>query len=192
MADREAIQGDHPVADSTPDFDGGEASTEATTYRSVAIRHLSAEAPEFTYHVDVAAVGGSNSSDWLGADPRCDWTQISRLGVDPAGVEFVNGARVDPSRWERNYLELLRRFQAQRCALILMSPPFTMPSMMGDAQRRGLDRRPYTQSLRSVASRNGVPLLDLPAVWERWERSVCRTGRSSPTESITRTTEAMN
>ena len=54
--------------------------------------------------------------------------------------------------------------------VILITPHFTMPSMMGFDDEWGVDRRPACQALREIAEAEAVGLADAARRWQRLAR----------------------
>lgn len=147
--------------------EGAEATSEYTTYREVAVRRLRTRFPQTTFTAVVAAVGGSHSAQWLGDDPTWDWGRVTSSKADIAVIEFVNDADQPADSWLATYDELMRRMDAQGARVLLTTPPFTNPVLMGDPAESGIDGRPYVAFLRDFARSRGIPIADVSRGWER-------------------------
>ena len=64
------------------------------------------------------------------------------------------------------YAEILRRVKALNAELILITPHFTMPTMMGFKSLREKENRPYVIALSKFAQDNRLGLADASARWE--------------------------
>ena len=140
--------------------EGGDSSTTWSAYPSVLERLLPP-------HVSVTPVayGGSRSTDWLDGDsPTCAWSAIEAAMPDLVTVEFVNDAGL--SEWEPAYEEIRSRVDALGAELLLMTPPPTMPAMMGVQSVREPDPRPYVAFLRQYAGTHAIALADISARFE--------------------------
>lgn len=157
---------------------GGDASTPDARYPAVFEKRLKAKYPEAKIEVDVIAVGGSNSRQWLWPDrflgrPGCDWQRIADARPDLVTIEFVNDAYLSPEQVDEVYGEILGRLGALQAEVILIAPHFTMPSMMGFGTLREPERRPYVLALRRFAASRGLALADATARWEHlWKEGI--------------------
>ncbi len=159
---------------------GGDASSPEMRYAAVFERRLREKFPAAKITVGVVAVGGSNSRQWLWPEkfPRakpgeCDWAKVAAEKPDLVTLEFVNDAGLSAADVDRVYGEILSRVRALGAELILITPHFTMPSMMGFASLREPERRPYVLALREFAAKNGLALADASARWEHlWKEGL--------------------
>ncbi|HEX3812178.1 MAG TPA: SGNH/GDSL hydrolase family protein [Mycobacteriales bacterium] len=147
--------------------EGGDSSSEQTAYPAVLSRLLRAAHPDVRIELTAVAVGGSNSTQWLGEEPRCDWERVAAEHPDLVTVEFVNDAGLAESAWEETYLEIVSRIRALGAEPLLTTPHFTMPAMMGIDDLRAADPRPYVRFIRDFAARQRIALADVSARWER-------------------------
>ena len=150
---------------------GGDASSPSTRYASVFERRLQAKYADAKIKVEIIAVGGSNSRQWLWPErfrglEGCDWHRIAQARPDLVTIEFVNDASLSPSAVEEVYGEILRRLQEIGAEVILITPHFTMPKMMGFRSLREPDGRPYVLALWKFAESHGLALADASARWE--------------------------
>jgi len=157
---------------------GGDASTPGTRYPAVFEKRLAAKYPDAPIEVETIAVGGSNSRQWLWPDrfpgrPGCDWQRIAEARPDLVTIEFVNDAYMSPEQVDEVYGEILHRVEAFQAEVILITPHFTMPSMMGFRSLREPERRPYVLALRKFAASRSLALADATARWEHlWKEGV--------------------
>lgn len=151
---------------------GGDASCPEMRYTAVFQRMLEKKYPAAKITVEVIAVGGSNSRQWLWPDKhahpsgQCDWRRIADAHPNLVTLEFVNDAGLSPEMVDEVYGEILRRVTALDAELLLITPHFTMPSMMGFKSLREKERRPYVLALRQFAEKHGLALADAAARWE--------------------------
>lgn len=150
---------------------GGDASGPSTRYPAVFQERLRAKYPRAKIEVETIAVGGSNSRQWLWPErypgrPGCDWERIARARPDLVTIEFVNDASLSPAQVEEVYGEILGRLAKIEAEVILITPHFTMPAMMGFRSLREPERRPYVLALREFADSRGLALADASARWE--------------------------
>jgi len=157
---------------------GGDASTPEARYPAVFEKRLKAKFPDAKIDVDAIAVGGSNSRQWLWPDrfpgrPGCDWQRIADARPDLVTIEFVNDAYMSPEQVGEMYGEILGRLKALEAEVILITPHFTMPRMMGFRTLREPERRPYVLALRRFAASRGLALADATARWEHlWKEGL--------------------
>ncbi len=157
---------------------GGDASSPATRYPAVFEKRLKAKFPEAAIAVETVAVGGSNSRQWLWPDrfpgrPGCQWQRIVAARPDLVTIEFVNDAYMTAEQVDEVYGESLRRLEPLEAEVILITPHFTMPSMMGFRSLREPERRRYVLALRGFAAARGLALADASARWEHlWKEGI--------------------
>lgn len=156
--------------------EGGDVSKPEFRYPDVFGRMLQEKFPSGNITVQTVAVGGSNSAQWLWPDKypfpnparleHCKWERVVEAKPDLVTVEFVNDAGLTPAGVVDRYTEILGRVQALGAEIILITPHFTMPSMMGFKSVREAERRPYVLALRQYAADHGLALADASARWE--------------------------
>ncbi len=157
---------------------GGDASSPSTRYAVVFKKRLKAKYPDANIRVETIAVGGSNSRQWLWPDRHpgrvgCDWQRIADARPDLVTIEFVNDAYMSPQTVKEVYGEILQRLRRLDAEVILITPHFTMPSMMGFRSLRESERRPYVIALRDFAKTNNLALADASARWEHlWKEGI--------------------
>ncbi len=151
---------------------GGDASAPETRYPAVFARRLKKRFPQADVHVVTVAVGGSNSRQWLYPDrfpgpvPQATrWQRLVDARPDLVTVEFVNDAGMAPQQVNQVYADILNRLRKIDAEVILITPHFTMPSMMHMRSLREPDRRPYVLALRAFANRRHVALADASSRW---------------------------
>lgn len=159
---------------------GGDASSAQTRYPAVFESRLREKFPAARLTVTTVAVGGSHSRQWLWPDkfPRqkageCDWAKVAAEKPDLVTLEFVNDAGLASPELERVYGEIMSRVRALDAELVLITPHFTMPSMMGFKTLRDAERRPYVLGLRAFAEKHGIAVADASARWEHlWKEGL--------------------
>ncbi len=145
--------------------EGGDASSEESTFRAVAMRRLRQSHPEVEAHT--AATGGSRSVHWLDPDDStCDWERVVSAAPHVTVVEFLNDAYLDSSEWEPAYDEVVARLHALGSEVVLLTPTFAMRATMNESQEAD-DGRPYVRFVREYAERRGLALIDVSSRWER-------------------------
>ena len=125
----------------------------------------------------------------------CDWQRIIEAKPDLVTLEFVNDAGLSGATFEQvydeilgrvraigasarhpelaNQDEMLERIQAMGAELILITPHFTKPEMMGFKTLREPERRPYVLALREYAQKRNLALADASARWEHlWKEGL--------------------
>jgi lysophospholipase L1-like esterase len=157
---------------------GGDASTPEHRYSTVFARRLKAKYPDKPIEVETIAVGGSNSRQWLWPEKYpgrdgCDWQRIVQAKPHLVTLEFVNDAGLSGATFTQVYDEIRRRVQDLDAELILITPHFTKPEMMGFKTLREPEKRPYVLALRDYATRNNLALADASARWEHlWKEGL--------------------
>ena len=157
---------------------GGDASSPSTRYAAVFEKRLKAKYPDAKIHVETIAVGGSHSRQWLWPErfpgrEGCNWQRIAEARPDLVTIEFVNDASLSPQQVEEVYGEILRRLRAIEAEVILITPHFTMPAMMGFRSLGDPERRPYVLALRKFAAAHELALADASARWEHlWKEGI--------------------
>lgn len=157
---------------------GGDASSPEYRYSAVFARRLQAEYPTKPIEVETIAVGGSHSRQWLWPEKYpgregCDWQRIADAKPDLVTLEFVNDAGLSGATFEQVYDEILSRVRALDAELILITPHFTKPEMMGFNTLREPEKRPYVLALREYAEKHNLALADASARWEHlWKEGL--------------------
>lgn len=157
---------------------GGDATSPETRYPNVVAQRLKTKYPGNKIDVETIAVGGSNSRQWLWPDEfpgreGCDWQRIVAAKPDLVTLEFVNDAGLSGETFEQVYNEILARVGALGAELILITPHFTKPEMMGFKTLREPERRPYVLAVRDYAQKHNLALADASARWEHlWKEGL--------------------
>ncbi len=157
---------------------GGDTSTPENRYSDVVARRLKARYPGVRIQVETIAVGGSHSRQWLWPDKfpghaGCDWQRLAAARPDLVTLEFVNDAGLSGTAFEQVYDEILARVQALGAELILITPHFTKPEMMGFKGLREAEGRPYVLAMREYSRQHNLALADASARWEHlWKEGL--------------------
>jgi len=153
--------------------EGGDAS-KGNAYTDVFSRMLKDKFPRADITVSVVAVGGSNSANWLEPEKHpfrltskvCSWEKVAAEKPDLVTLEFVNDVGLTDADFSKQYDEILRRVKELNAELILITPHFTMPAMMGFRSLRERESRPYVIALKKFAQDKRLALADASARWE--------------------------
>jgi len=149
---------------------GGDA-TPGNRYPEVLEKMLKEKFPDAPIAVNVIAIGGSNSRQWLypGDDQfKGQFDRIVAAKPDVVTIEFVNDfyGLGDPKDFDPTYEEILKRFRAIDAEIVLITPHFVhgMP--------RDHDNRPYVANLKRFAEKHDLALADASARWAHLWREV--------------------
>lgn len=163
---------------------GGNASKTQTRYVDAFAAGLKERFPTANLSVENISVGGSSSRQWLypeqskfrDLDPAQTPTRFQRIldaKPDLVTIEFVNDAGLSGQKLEEVYSDILKRFHEIGAEVILITPHFTMWSMMGFKGMREAEKRPYVLDLRKFAEQRQVALADASARWEHlWKEGI--------------------
>ena len=143
---------------------GGDASSPEHNYTAVFERKLKQKFTNANITVEVIAVGGSNSRQWLypeQGDTDRNWQRIIDAKPDLVTIEFVNDAYINQKGiFNEMYQDILIRLKALKSEVIFITPHFTrgMPS--------DKDNREYVSLLKTFAHKHNIALADASARWE--------------------------
>jgi lysophospholipase L1-like esterase len=164
---------------------GGDASDRnRTRYVKVFEHRIKEKFPNADITVETVAVGGSNSRQWLyperydvNANPRvaqCRWDLIEEARPDLVTIEFVNDSGLrSQALFDPVYDDILDRLRKLGAEVILITPHFTMPGMMGFKHLREKEKRGYVLNLRRYAEEHGLAVADASARWEHlWREGI--------------------
>jgi lysophospholipase L1-like esterase len=155
--------------------------TAEESYTAVFEQLLRAKFPRATIQVEPVAVGGSQSRQWLYPDrfptrlggDQLRWQRVLDAKPDLVTIEFVNDASLKPDEVRQVYTDILTRLRAIGAEVILITPHFTMLSMMQFKTLRDQEARPYVLTLRDFARENRLALADASARWEHlWREGI--------------------
>lgn len=163
---------------------GGNASTPEHRYVDVFAAGLKTRFPKAKLNVLNISAGGSNSRQWL--DPEkfayrglhgdanpAQFKHVLEAKPDLVTIEFVNDAGLNAGMVDEAYNEILNRLSPLGSEVILITPHFTMWSMMKFNNMRGTEQRPYVLALRAFAEKHNLGLADASARWEHlWKEGL--------------------
>ncbi len=157
---------------------GGDTTTPDKRYSDLFAQRLKARYPDKKIDVETIAIGGSHSRQWLWPDKYpgqagCDWQRVAAARPNLVTLEFVNDAGLSGAAFEQVYDEIRARVEALSAELILITPHFTKPEMMGFKGLREPETRPYVLALREYAQKHNLALADASARWEHlWKEGL--------------------
>lgn len=163
--------------------EGGDASSPAMRYTAVFEQRLKQRFPNAKIEVQTIAIGGSHSGQWLDSVkhpfPTLEKQALGRFErileakPDLMTIEFVNDAGLNAVQTGARYTEILQRLKPTDAEVVLITPHFTMPEMMGFKTLRENEKRPYVLALREFAAKNNIALADASARWEHlWREGI--------------------
>jgi len=144
---------------------GGEVSVEKR-YATILEQKLKEKFPQNKIVVDVIAVGGSNSMQWLfpvkHPNPGCDFKRVSDAAPDLVTIEFVNDTGIfsDIAQFQDEYNVILARLRNIGAEAILITPHFVK------GMDRHKDTREYVANLKRFTKENELALADASARWK--------------------------
>jgi lysophospholipase L1-like esterase len=158
---------------------GGDASSPAGAYVSLFEDGLRRRFPQADLRVVNISIGGTRSAQWVhnGSYPglprlpaeKCTLDRVTEAGPDLVTVEFLNDVTLDRDELPRIYGALLDRLCGTGAEVILITPSFAEPGIMGAESLGAGDsaRFPhYVAFLWGLAEREGVALADASSRWE--------------------------
>ena len=160
---------------------GGDASAPDRRYPAIFAELLRQRFPSAKIEVRTVAVGGSQSRQWLHPDqyphptvPKsCRFERVVADRPDLITVEFINDAWMSPTAVDAAYTDIQSRIAAEGAEMVLITPSFPFPEMMGTPDLRTSDRRPYVSALKRFALSRHLALADVSARWEHlWREGV--------------------
>jgi lysophospholipase L1-like esterase len=156
---------------------GGNASSPEFRYPNVFLAGLLTRFPQAKIDLQNISAGGSNSSHWLHPDANpyrgikgptnpARFERVIEAKPDLVTIEFVNDAGLSPAQVDEAYGDILKRLEPLGSEVILITPHFTMLSMMKFQTMRDTDQRPYVLALRDFATQHHLGLADASARWQ--------------------------
>jgi len=109
-----------------------------------------------------AGAAGANIQQRL---PSLDKDVLSHH-PDLVVVEFVNDSGLTAQELKKDYTAAVDQMKKAGSEVILTTPNFVMPKMMGIKSLRGKDNRPDVKVIREVARAENVGLADVSRQWE--------------------------
>ena len=141
---------------------GGDASRPQYRFPDGFVLALRKRYPKATIDFFNAGIGGSSTSGRL---PNLDKDVIQKK-PDLVIIEFVNDMGYSPKTMRDHYYKAIAQVRAIGGEVILVTPHFTMPSMMGFADVWGKGKRSACGALRKIAEEKQVGLADAARVWQ--------------------------
>ena len=141
---------------------GGDASRHEHRFPDGFVLALRQRHPKATIEFFNAGIGGSSTNGRL---PNLDKDVIQKK-PDLVIIEFVNDMGLSPKAMRDHYYKAIDQVRAIGGEVILVTPHFTMPSMMGFEDVWGTDKRAACQALRDIAEQKQVGLADAARVWQ--------------------------
>jgi lysophospholipase L1-like esterase len=155
---------------------GADLASQQERYSDRLEKQLKEKFPQAKITVSNISIGGTQSSYWLrGMDEKttnaCTFTRVLDAKPDLVTLEFVNDANLPGSLHSALYSRIVKELSAVGSELILITPHFTNPVLMGTQDLRTKDPRPYVQFLKDFSAENSIALADASARWENLYRS---------------------
>lgn len=147
---------------------GGDASKPEYRFADGFVIDLRKKYPNAQIDFFNAGIGGSNTRQRL---PNLQPDVIAKK-PDLVVIEFVNDMGFPPDLMRKHYYSAIDQVRAIGGEVILITPHFTMPSMMHFGTLWDEDQRPACQALREIAEEKQVGLADAARVWQH----LCKTG----------------
>ena len=147
---------------------GGDASRPECRFADGFVIELRKKHPSSQIDFFNAGIGGSSTRGRL---PDLDKDVIQKK-PDLVIIELVNDMGFSPQMMRDHYYKAIDQVRAIGGEVILITPHFTMPRMMGLGNLWGEDKRAACQALREIAEEKEVGLADAALVWQH----LCKMG----------------
>ena len=147
---------------------GGDASRPERRFPDGFVLELRKKYPNAQIEFFNAGIGGSNTRGRL-ANLHAD---VIEKKPDLVIIEFVNDMGFPRSLMRKHYYDAIGQVRAIGGEVILITPHFTMPSMMRFGTVWDADSRPACQALREIAAEKQVGLADAARAWQH----LCKRG----------------
>ncbi|MBC7328118.1 hypothetical protein H5T87_08395 [bacterium] len=142
---------------------GGDASSPDKAFPAKFVKLLGERFPKAKIEMVNAGIGGSNTNQRL---PNIQ-SEVLDHKPDLVIIEFVNDMGFDENNLRRNYYQAIDLIRAHGGEVIILTPHFTMPSMMGlSSVKYAKETRPAVEILRKIAKEKDVGLADASRRWE--------------------------
>lgn len=142
---------------------GGDASTPDKAFPNLFVALLRERFPKAQISMVNAGIGGSNTNQRL---PNIK-EEVLKFHPDLVVIEFVNDMGFSEENLRNNYYKAIDLIREQGGEVIILTPHFTMPSMMGlSSVKNARETRPAVEILRKIAKEKGVGLADASKRWE--------------------------
>jgi len=148
---------------------GGDASTPDKSYVNVFGKMLQERFPQSTIKMINAGVGATNTNQRL---PNIQ-KEVLEYNPDLVTIEYVNDMGMSRENLRNNYSNAIDQIRAIGGEIIIITPHFTMPSMMGISSiKQARETRPNVECLREIAQEKEVGLADVSKRWEHLKRGI--------------------
>ena len=128
-------------------------------------RRLRERFPNAEIEMKTEAWGGRGSINYL-TEPSGSEYNFQEKIVDPKPglviMEFVNDAGLHGDALDKQYSRILESFQKIGAEWVILTPHYVRTDWMGLDRERDIDDdpRPYTQSVRAFAAKNGIAVAE--------------------------------
>lgn len=142
---------------------GGDASSPDKAFPALFVSLLKERFPKAKIELVNAGIGGSNTNQRL---PNIK-EEVLKYSPDLVVIEFVNDMGFTEENLRKNYNQAIDLIREQGGEIIILTPHFTMPSMMGlSSVKNARETRTAVEILRKIAKERGVGLADASKRWE--------------------------
>ena len=142
---------------------GGDASSPEKAFPALFVKMLHKLFPKAKIKMVNAGIGGSNTNQRL---PNIE-SEVLAYKPDLVVIEFVNDMGFSEENLRNNYFKAIDLIRERGGEVIILTPHFTMPSMMGlSSVKNAKETRKAVEILRKIAREKGVGLADASKRWE--------------------------
>lgn len=142
---------------------GGDASSPDKAFPNLFVHLLKQRFPQAKIEMVNAGIGGSNTNQRL---PNIQ-EEVLIHHPDLVVIEFVNDMDFSEENLWDNYCQAIDLIRGQGGEVIILTPHFTMPSLMGlSSVKNARETRKAVEILRNIAREKGVGLADASRRWE--------------------------
>ena len=145
---------------------GGDTSKPGLAYANLFITRLRERFPKANIKHVNAGIGATNTDGRLPSFSK----EVLSFHPDLVTIEFINDMDFPEAKLRVNYDRALSQLRAIGSEVILITPHFSAPFMMGKALPRGAEIRPAVFTLRSIAAENHIGLADTSRRWAHLEQ----------------------
>jgi len=142
---------------------GGDASSPDKAFPALFVKMLQERFPKAKIIMVTAGIGGTNTNQRL---PNIE-SEVLAYNPDLVVIEFVNDMGFTEENLRNNYYKAIDLIRERGGEVIILTPHFTMPSMMGlSSVKNAKETRKAVDILRKIAREKGVGLADASKRWE--------------------------
>lgn len=149
---------------------GCDASAPSKSFVQLVSAQLRKLYPACQFNIQTAAVGGSTTTKRI---PTMQREVLSKL-PDLVVIEFVNDVHSSEPELTANYEAIASKCQAQGVAVLVITPHWPSPQLMGTSNWQGVSRNRLYAFLRAFAEKNNWALADVEARWGQLARQGLR------------------